>query len=697
MKEQLRVCFILSVILCALPLFSSAYSLSDNKIVVVADDKYPPFFFRDDKGELQGILVDQWKLWSERTGIDVDIQAMDWNKAQELMAEGKADVIDVIFYTEKRVLVLDYTKPYENIEVPVFFNRNISGINSIKSLAGFIIGVKKGDADIDILKSKGISNLMEFSSYESIVRAASNNLINVFCIDKPPALYYLYKMNIAGQFKYSFTLSTGQLHRAVRKGRGKLLSIVEKGFSEIPESKYREINRKWLGNDLDNNNIINYLYYSLILILLISIIFSLWNYTLRKRIAEKTLEIRKTMEEKNNCTEMLMDRESEYKNIFENAPVGIFQSTLKGKFLSINPALAVLFDYESAEDMLQSIADIPGQMFVNPVARKDLIQRVLNTGGFVRSEVEYYRKDKTKFTANLYMRAVRDRRGSVIYLEGFVEDITDRKTALDALRKSEKNLLEANQTLEKANRDIRIKDIMLLRSERLSSLGQLSSAIAHEIRQPLNNIKLISEGFLFWKEENLDISGDDIYKGLSDISRNIERMDKTLKTMMNMVRAPEKIESRPVIINQVVRDTAALMDQKIKDSGIELRLDLDRKMKEIEISDVQIQQVLINIISNAVKILSDCGLKEKFILIETEDLKEKIVIQISDNGPGVPEENREKIFNPFFSTRQSSEDMGLGLYVVNTIIKSYNSEVFVRGNEWGGATFVIRLNRAEKL
>ncbi|MGA2141429.1 MAG: transporter substrate-binding domain-containing protein [Brevinematales bacterium] len=449
MLKQCNKTFILTLkivqaglIASGLFLFSISFPQVNNKIIVLADDKYPPYFFRDDKGKLQGIAADQWKLWSEKTGIKVDLQAMDWDEAQRLMAAGKADCIDNFFYNEKRAKLYDFSKPYENIEVPVFFNRNISGIHDIKSLSGYIIGVKSGDADIDILKSKGISNLMEFNSYESIIRAASNNLINVFCIDKPSALYYLYKMNIAGQYRYSFTLSTEQLHRAVQKGRTKLLNIIEKGFSEIPESKYMEIKRKWLGNDLNNNNIIYYLYYSLALILLVILVFSSWNYTLRKTINKKTKEIMKTMEEKNKINEKLVESRLMYKNIFENAPIGIFQSTVEGKFLSVNSLLACIFKYESAEDMVRSITDIAGQLFVNPMARKELLKKVLKTDRYIQTEVEYYRKDKTTFTANLYMRAVRDADSSVCFVEGFVEDITERNIAWNALKESEKRLSE---------------------------------------------------------------------------------------------------------------------------------------------------------------------------------------------------------------------------------------------------------------
>ena len=103
-------------------------------ITVVSDDNYPPYIFRNSNGNIQGILVDEWALWEKKTGIKVNLMAMDWSKAQEVMLNGQADVIDTIFFTEKRAELYDFTKPYATLEVPVFFNKNIGGIVNIASL-----------------------------------------------------------------------------------------------------------------------------------------------------------------------------------------------------------------------------------------------------------------------------------------------------------------------------------------------------------------------------------------------------------------------------------------------------------------------------------------------------------------------------------------------------------------------------------
>jgi ABC-type amino acid transport substrate-binding protein len=158
-----------------------------KEIDVVMDDNYPPYTFRDSTGQLRGILVDEWRLWQEKTGIRVKLKGIDWDKAQTAVKEGRAQVIDTLFFSEERAGSFDFSVPYHEIGVSVFFNRDISGITGIDTLQGFTIGVKSGDACIGMLKKQGITPLDEYPNYESIVRAASEKKGNVFCIDNPPA------------------------------------------------------------------------------------------------------------------------------------------------------------------------------------------------------------------------------------------------------------------------------------------------------------------------------------------------------------------------------------------------------------------------------------------------------------------------------------------------------------------------------
>ncbi|EGW36300.1 HD domain-containing phosphohydrolase [Desulfosporosinus sp. OT] len=264
-------------------------------ISVVMDDNYPPYSFRDSQGNLQGITIDQWKLFEQKTGIIVNITGMTWNKAYESMLHGEFDVIDTISYNSNRAQIYDFSKPYATIDVPIFFQKNISGITDVDSLKGFTIAAKKGDNCINVLKEHGITNIEEYDSSEAVVQAAKDHKAVIFTMGKPPALYYLYKMGIQDNFKYSSSpLYTGQFYRAVKKGYSGYLPTINNGFAKISENEYQAIDKKWFG--LTNIPFYDAPLFRLIIIFgvavfLVVLLLFLWNRTLQRMVKQKTSEL----------------------------------------------------------------------------------------------------------------------------------------------------------------------------------------------------------------------------------------------------------------------------------------------------------------------------------------------------------------------------------------------------------------------
>lgn len=137
--------------------------------------------------------------------------------------------------------------------------------------------------------------------------------------------------------------------------------------------------------------------------------------------------------------------EQKYRNIFEHALEGIFQSTLDGHFISANPAMAVLFGYDSAQELIESVENIGAQIYVNSQLRENFIAGLLKSGVIEKFENQNYRKDGTIFWTSINARLVRDQNGTPLYIEGFITEITGSKKAKDALQASEdqyRNLVE---------------------------------------------------------------------------------------------------------------------------------------------------------------------------------------------------------------------------------------------------------------
>jgi two-component system, cell cycle sensor histidine kinase and response regulator CckA len=285
------LCLPLLMILGALPFPDSCHAGAPASIRVVLDDNYPPYIFRDPKGEPQGILVDYWRLWERRTGIKVELNPLDWDKALGGMKAGKFDVIDTVFKTDQRSSWLDFTRGYAKIEVPAFFDNEISGIANAESLRGFVVAAKSGDVAVDMLKSQGVVNIALYPSYEAIILAAKEHKISVFVADKPPALYYLYKYGLHDRFHRTSPLYVGEFRRAVLKGNQGLLRLVEEGFAAIPPKELKKIEDRWYGASLPSVKFLRYPLFGAGALALLAFALFAYNQVLRNAVHSRTTEL----------------------------------------------------------------------------------------------------------------------------------------------------------------------------------------------------------------------------------------------------------------------------------------------------------------------------------------------------------------------------------------------------------------------
>lgn len=419
------------------PASASAGTGRYGVIRVVMDNNYPPYVFTGEDGKIQGMLIDQWLLWEERTGIRVEITALDWGEAQRRMETGEFDVIDTIFFTEDRSKIYDFSRPYADIEVSIFFAREIGGIHDAKTLKGFPVAVKRGDAAIDYLRSRGVDSLQEYPSYEAIIDAAKAYKVYIAVIDNPPALYFLYRKGIHERFRYSRPLYTGQFHRAVRKGDKALLKMVEDGFTRISPEEYAAIEQKWQGKTtIFMGPYFRYTVGAMGFFMLAVLAVVSWNRSLSRKVRTQTRALEEQIAVGSQRAEELRQSEEKYRSLFENVPGGIFQTGRDGRFVSVNYTLAELLGYDSPEEMLLSISDVATQLYVNPSERERLMA-MLEKERVVRGfEMRFRRRDDGEVWVLINIRAVEDPEGGRYY-EGTVEDITRRRQMETALRENE--------------------------------------------------------------------------------------------------------------------------------------------------------------------------------------------------------------------------------------------------------------------
>ncbi|RMF92476.1 MAG: HAMP domain-containing protein [Candidatus Schekmanbacteria bacterium] len=247
-----------------------------------------------------------------------------------------------------------------------------------------------------------------------------------------------------------------------------------------------------------------------------------------------------------------------------------------------------------------------------------------------------------------------------------------------SFNKMMKDLKEAKENLEEKQKEI------LAQSEKLASLGQLASGIAHEIQNPLAGI---SGALRVIQSEIKAITKDSEVEGILDkILSQIERLSRTTKDILSFAR-PSKPMFVPLNINKVIEKSLFFAREAAKQKGVEIVENLSEKLPEISADPELLRQVFLNIMLNGIQAMDRGG-----VLTISSNLNSSpsgIIVEIADTGCGIPEDVRKNIFNPFFTTKH--QGTGLGLYIVKGIIENHNGEISVESTVGKGTTFKIVL------
>ncbi len=224
----------------------------------------------------------------------------------------------------------------------------------------------------------------------------------------------------------------------------------------------------------------------------------------------------------------------------------------------------------------------------------------------------------------------------------------------------------------------------LRRAEKLSALGQLIAGVAHELNNPLAVVMGFSQ--VMAKRTGLDKKTRD---ELDRIVHETERATKIVRDLLAFAR-PSDPQKTLVDINRLVASVAETQEAVIHNAGIQLKSSLTADLPKTMVDHGQIEQVLVNLISNAVHSLS-AREKPRQLTVGTEENGYYIRIVVADNGPGISREIIGQIFNPFFTTKPLGKGTGLGLTISNTIVQEHRGKILVESQPGAGAKFVVEL------
>ena len=364
--------------------------------------------------------------------------------------------------------------------------------------------------------------------------------------------------------------------------------------------------------------------------------------------------------------EEVRQAEEKYRNIFENAVEGIFQSDLAGRYLSVSPSLAIMNGYASPKTMIAEVDDIRMQCYVNPEDRDRFLRLLLEKGTVKGFEVEQVRRDGSKFWVSLSGRLISNDQGQPEYIEGFVIDISNRKNLEFQLRQAQK----------------------------MEAIGTLAGGIAHDFKNILGVIIGCAE--LSTVKVSKTSEAQIYLKKVLDAGA---RATKLVNQVLTFSRQGESA-IKPIYLGRIVKETMKFIRATLP-TTIDIRENVHPDSGPVLADPTQIHQVLMNLCTNAAQAMKPRGgvleVKLEEIMLaakETQNgtdtsMQPFIRLRVRDTGHGMSAETAERIFDPFFTTKPVGEGTGLGLSVVHGIIKKHNGSITVESEPGQGALFEI--------
>ncbi len=225
---------------------------------------------------------------------------------------------------------------------------------------------------------------------------------------------------------------------------------------------------------------------------------------------------------------------------------------------------------------------------------------------------------------------------------------------------------------------------------RMASLGVMASGITHEINQPLNAIMIDAQAMIY-KDDEEKVLPIGYRERIEYIIKATERISKIVNHIRYYWRHKNAIEKQELDVNEVISLAVSYLEQQIKSHQIVLKLIFIPRRLLVYGSQISLEQIIINLITNSVQALDSVSHNEKRIIVTTSVEEDLAVIQIDDNGEGIPPEIAENIFEPFVSSKEENFGTGLGLTLVKNFSKDLNAQVTHSKNKFGGCKFTIKI------
>ncbi|NIV75620.1 MAG: PAS domain S-box protein [Gammaproteobacteria bacterium] len=397
------------------------------------------------------------------------------------------------------------------------------------------------------------------------------------------------------------------------------------------------------------------------------------NEELERRVAERTAALTQANQtlqeeilERRRIEEVLREREARVRAILDTALEAIITTDERGVIDTFNPAAERMFGYSAAQVIGRNVSMLmpsPHQKWHEKYIQSYTATGVKRIIGVPGREVEGLRRDGTVFPMELAVGEYHD--GRMHRFTGLAHDITERK---------------------KMEEDARKRQAELAHVMRLTAMGEMASMLAHEINQPLHAISAYCRASQrLMRSDRLDMPK--LTDALERTAQQAQRAGEIVRRIRSFVRKAD-IQPISVALNDLVRDVVSFNEPLIRAQRIELALDLDHTLRPVSGDPIQLEQVLFNLVRNAMDALSGHAIRRLVIRTRCSG-SSGIRLTVSDSGPGLDEEAHVLVFEPFYTTKE--DGIGIGLPISRSIVEAHGGRLWLESAPGEGADFHLDL------
>lgn len=638
----------------------------------------------EENGIFQGITIDLLDKISTFTGAKfVSVKTKSWEEAKEFLKQNKCDFISTVSNSAELVDIARSTKPYLNYKLAIITQKSKPVVSSLDEILDKTIAKKEDSNLISMLQATNPDlNVLYTKSNRESLEAVSLGKAYFALESLPIASYYMSNYALKNLYISRYTNMPYTINMAVSKDNEILLNILNKSLDMISQTDHREVFNKWTSS-VSYEKVFDYEHFWEIfvaLIILISI-FAYRHYVLDK--LNKNLKM--ANDEIANKTKQLAKQKVLFETLYNKSADGVILIR-NNIFINCNESTLRILKYKEDEIINKCFLDIspleqPNGKLSKEEARNH-IKVALNKGV---TSFEWVFEDRISniIWVEIVLTAIEIEENKVLH--AVIRDITNRKNLEHRLEDLNSNLEKRVQEEIKKNE---INTQRLLQQSRLAQMGEMISMIAHQWRQPLSAISATTNNLIIKMMIEGKVNKELFDSELKLVSEYSQYLSSTIDDFRNFFKTDK--EKKTFDLNLVIEKSLQIIKTSLKSNEIEAKTYLEPNIK-INSYPSELQQVILNILKNSEDALLEKDIENKRITIQTFMKEDKATIKIDDNGGGIDESIINRIFDPYFSTKNKKDGTGLGLYMSKIIINDHCNGSLKVLNENKGATFLIEL------